>query len=418
MKALLIVQQGPAAGHSYALDPQKQSLFSMGRASEWDIVVLDPLASRHHCDLRWNGREWEIIDRRSTRGTLLNGRPLKPHEPSALHLGDQLAIGSSVWTLAPVPDTQPVAPDRPEPAQPGSRRPLVPILVAAIAVIIVGMAVGAALLLQADQSGQPTHEAVALTQVIVVRVTASPTDYPALTASPPPPTNSPMVTSAPPPTASPAPHPTGSALATDAPVPTVNVAEAVQAEFERLSKGRILYNPPEEMQVGLRERIEARISMDPAAPLEAGLVGEGVPQVEAIPVGCFMKVRLQGEAFEITALSSEEQVVPAEGFTQWSWDVTPKEAGAQSLFLIVTARVKLSGYADEQKDLGIIEREILIKVNPGHSIRSFFTDNQEWIYAVVIIPSLAALSRWLWTRHKRRTSSGSEKSEPTDRHTP
>ncbi len=51
----------------------------MGRSSECSIVLPDHRASRHHADIRWNGRSWEVADRGSTNGTYVNG--LRVHQP-------------------------------------------------------------------------------------------------------------------------------------------------------------------------------------------------------------------------------------------------------------------------------------------------------------------------------------------------
>jgi hypothetical protein len=179
----------------------------------------------------------------------------------------------------------------------------------------------------------------------------------------------------------------------------------VQQELERLASGRIVYNPPAEMTVDQTERVEVRISMDTAAPLTTGLKGSGEPVVESIPVGYFMRVRLVGEAFDIVALSSDEQIVPAQGFTEWAWDVTPTESGTRNLCLVVTALVKAPD-AEGEKDLPIIERRIRVHVNPGFMLSSFFKDNRAWIFTAVLVPLLAALGRWMWQRQQRSQQPG------------
>ncbi len=188
---------------------------------------------------------------------------------------------------------------------------------------------------------------------------------------------------------------------------TASPAEAAQAEFDRLSRGRILYNPPAEMQVDETERVEVRISMDPEATLEVELKGSGAPQVESIPVSAFMKVRLMGDAFRITSFSSEEQVVPAQGYTEWDFDVTPNKSGEQSLSLVVTARVKLPGYGDEQKDLKIIERQIRVRVTAGQSMGAWLRTNKTWLYPAVVVPSVTAVGGWLWKRYRKSKKPGS-----------
>ncbi len=124
MKVRLILQEGPGAGDSYTLDPKKQTTFSLGRSSECDLVLKDHRSSRHHADLRWDGRQWQVIDRGSTNGTFVNG--LQVHRPYDLRPGDRLTIGETTMVLhqeqpeapKPVPDArqQPLDPRRSPPA--------------------------------------------------------------------------------------------------------------------------------------------------------------------------------------------------------------------------------------------------------------------------------------------------------------
>ncbi len=125
MRAILSVQEGPGAGRSYALDPQQQPLLSMGRSAACDITIADHRASRHHCDIRWNGHQWEVIDRGSTNGTQVNGVPV--HHPVALHPRDAISIGEAKLLLllqdeSPQrlahPPVQAAAAHRPAPLQP------------------------------------------------------------------------------------------------------------------------------------------------------------------------------------------------------------------------------------------------------------------------------------------------------------
>jgi pSer/pThr/pTyr-binding forkhead associated (FHA) protein len=130
---VLILRQGPGAGRSYPLDPQRQPVLSMGRGSACDIAVPDQAASRHHCDLRWNGSQWEVVDRGSTNGTRLNGAPV--FQPTTLRPGDAIAIGDTLWLFRPqaaqpatqpsIPGAQPAIPARPlQPVRPAPLQPI------------------------------------------------------------------------------------------------------------------------------------------------------------------------------------------------------------------------------------------------------------------------------------------------------
>jgi hypothetical protein len=97
MKAWLVLQEGPGAGNSYPLDPSERPTVSVGRSSECDVVLDDHRASRHHGDIRWNNRQWEVIDRGSTNGTYVNG--LQVHQPYELQLGDRITIGETTMVM-------------------------------------------------------------------------------------------------------------------------------------------------------------------------------------------------------------------------------------------------------------------------------------------------------------------------------
>jgi hypothetical protein len=109
MKAWLTINEGPNVGHAYALDPFDKPALTLGRSSECDITLADHRASRHHADIRWNGRQWEVVDRSSTNGTYVNGRQI--YQPDELRPGDQVSIGETTLTLhdaPPAPERSPV----------------------------------------------------------------------------------------------------------------------------------------------------------------------------------------------------------------------------------------------------------------------------------------------------------------------
>ena len=125
MKTRLIFQEGPGAGDSYSLDPQKQTVFSLGRSAECDLVLEDHRSSRHHADIRWDGRQWQVIDRESTNGTFVNG--LQVHPPYELRPGDRLTIGETTMVLREEQHEMPPPPEARPPAVAGSaaaRKPL------------------------------------------------------------------------------------------------------------------------------------------------------------------------------------------------------------------------------------------------------------------------------------------------------
>jgi excisionase family DNA binding protein len=195
-------------------------------------------------------------------------------------------------------------------------------------------------------------------------------------------------------------------------VSTPDFAVLVNAEFEKLSAGRILYNPPTEMTVGEALIIEVRVTLNNTEPLTSGLQGPGSPVVEPLLVGPFMKANISGDKFKITALSDEEQIVNRKTFTQWIWEVVPLEAGNQALYLTMTARIKIQGDGEEKKDILVKNTKIKVKVNPAYSVRTFFEHNWQWIATAIIIP----LVIFGWGRWKRKQEIPPPLISPQPRH--
>jgi len=170
--------------------------------------------------------------------------------------------------------------------------------------------------------------------------------------------------------------------------------QLVAEEFRRLAIGSVLFNPPQQMRVGARDRVEVRISLEPpTAQLLEGLKGHGVPQTESIKVGTFMKARLLGDAFDVRALSSEEQVVTKHHHAQWEWDVTALHHGTHMLSLAVTVRLKIPSVGEELMDHPVLDRSIKVRVNPGYAIIRFVRAYWQWILGTIIGSGIIG---WLW----------------------
>ncbi|MBI2193205.1 MAG: glycosyltransferase [Planctomycetes bacterium] len=76
----------------YTLSLTEGKVLVVGRGPTADIVILDKMASRVHCELWHNGRECFLSDLESLNGTFVNGKKVKRN---ALEPGDQISIGST-----------------------------------------------------------------------------------------------------------------------------------------------------------------------------------------------------------------------------------------------------------------------------------------------------------------------------------
>jgi len=70
---------------------------TLGRSPDRDVYIPDKRASRRHAEIRWDGETSTLHDLNSTNGTFLNGRRITT--PEMLHDGDEIGIGSSVFTF-------------------------------------------------------------------------------------------------------------------------------------------------------------------------------------------------------------------------------------------------------------------------------------------------------------------------------
>ena len=149
------------------------------------------------------------------------------------------------------------------------------------------------------------------------------------------------------------------------------------------------------MKLGVKDRIETRISRDINANLSASLKGRGIPESEELKISELMKVRLSGSDFNIVSLNEEEQIIGKTGFTEWAWDVKPWKSGKKILHLHVTLRIRLP-FGEERKDYPVLDREIVVKVNPAYSVKIFLISYWKWVITALLLP-LIGLAWKLYT---------------------
>ena len=91
-KALLIIVSKQDFGKSLVIDRPRVVL---GRQSDCDLVIADPLLSRRHCEVTVDdGGDYFLEDLNSTNSTALNSRKLA--ERTRLQFGDRIVIGTTI----------------------------------------------------------------------------------------------------------------------------------------------------------------------------------------------------------------------------------------------------------------------------------------------------------------------------------
>jgi pSer/pThr/pTyr-binding forkhead associated (FHA) protein len=68
------------------------ALIGVGRASDNDVIVDDPMVSRHHCQLKLQHGAYSFADLGSRNGSTVNGQPVSQ---IALGPGDVIRIGDT-----------------------------------------------------------------------------------------------------------------------------------------------------------------------------------------------------------------------------------------------------------------------------------------------------------------------------------
>ncbi len=231
------------------------------------------------------------------------------------------------------------------------------------------------------------------------------------------PAPTPLPTPRPPrPTAADTPGPSGEAAEMPAGAPPESGTEPAEAApdtpagdtlrdlIERQkTPGEIAFNPPASMRVDRPELIEVRIQPERVDTL--GMLGGGAPQVEAISVTPSMSVRLccgppaEDHPFDIVAQSSERQLVTADGFTQWVFNVTPRKAGTHPLTLSVASQYRMPDGEVIAKDFPVLTREIRVEVAGKHAPPSRLI-----ALGGALAGLIAAMAAWLaWRRRRRGT---------------
>lgn len=88
-----------ARGHSTSVVALTQSVFTLGRNADNDIVLPSEDVSRRHARLQATSLGWEVTDLGGINGTWIDGRRIRVESPTPLVAGSTLRIGPYEMTL-------------------------------------------------------------------------------------------------------------------------------------------------------------------------------------------------------------------------------------------------------------------------------------------------------------------------------
>jgi hypothetical protein len=167
----------------------------------------------------------------------------------------------------------------------------------------------------------------------------------------------------------------------------VDYDELVRSAFaELVQPGRLLFNPPDRMELGQTARVEVRLTrtLELDVQLLEHLRGSGKPQVEEISTAPLMAVTLQGDGFDIRAYSDEEQRVTPDEITTWEFDIRALKRGQQRLILCVSLRIPVPGHPLEHKSIPVREVTIEVQVGTVVLVANFVSANWQWFIGTAI----------------------------------
>jgi hypothetical protein len=170
-----------------------------------------------------------------------------------------------------------------------------------------------------------------------------------------------------------------------------------------LQQGSIVYNPPEQMRLNERTRIEARVTRHPDSTFASNLQGKGPSKVEQLPVGTKMRGELLSADFTITPLRPEVQQLGEKGFRSWVWEIKPSRTGELTLTLMLS--VVYDGDVLEYKSF---DRNIKVSVTPSYATGSWLSRNWDKVLGALGVTAVGAVGGLLAFVRRRRTSKPEE----------
>jgi hypothetical protein len=136
-------------------------------------------------------------------------------------------------------------------------------------------------------------------------------------------------------------------------------------EAKKAKQGEILYRIPDTMPLGRETRCLVRIALNADAIVENITLDEYVTLKPLSRVSDLMQVELldpgKDPAFEIRSISSPEQFVEDEGYTEWLFQVMPLRAGTFPLLIKVSVIELILG--KERKKEIVLEEEVQVRAN-------------------------------------------------------
>lgn len=171
----------------------------------------------------------------------------------------------------------------------------------------------------------------------------------------------------------------------------------IDRELKQLPTGIIAFNSPNSMNLQDTAHIQLLLTIDQSIKdLIKKITESGNRQDAQIKVSPSMEARLTGTDFQIVAITMEKQEISKKDITEWKWDIKPLKTGQHILHLTLSVFFHVHGLL-VGRSIRTFDRKIIVNISPSQRASEFFSDNWQWLWAVILVP----LGGYIWKKIKR-----------------
>lgn len=182
---------------------------------------------------------------------------------------------------------------------------------------------------------------------------------------------------------------------------------AVDQALADLVDANIAFNVPDHAAINKALVIEAKLSTKLDQDQLKKLIDEaGASEGASLKIADRMAATLSGgSAFDISPSGPQEQWISKSDTTGWTWEVTPKSAGAQILILSFDAILTIDG-KDDRRTINTFKKTISVDVSKTETIEDWletikkYGEDLSWIWVTILIPIGGGI--WAWLRRRRQ----------------
>lgn len=187
----------------------------------------------------------------------------------------------------------------------------------------------------------------------------------------------------------------------------IKVIDKTTDIIDKPNIGLVAHSVPSKMRVGETYTVKLRISKENN---KIQLInGNGVSisdanidskiTIASIRVEPVMSAKLISDSSKMSIQSTSTfiQDIEKEGFTEWTWRLTPIKGGDIFIKIMVSVIVE-SENKTITKDIPVYDEVVIVKSNYIFTIKGFIKEYWQWIMTTIIIPFIV----WFYNRKKKK----------------